>query len=161
VKPATAYIALGSNLADPVEQVRMGLRALDTLETTRLMVASPLYRSAAVGYTDQPDFINAVACVETALAPRVLLEALLGMERMQGRVRSFANAPRTLDLDIVLYGELSLQEPGLTIPHPRLHQRAFVVVPLADIAPEARVPGLGSVRELLQAVDSASVERVP
>jgi len=161
VKPATAYIALGSNLANPVEQVRKGLRALDALETTRLMAASPLYRSAAVGYTDQPDFINAVACVETALAPRVLLEALLGMERMQGRVRSFANAPRILDLDIVLYGELSLHEPGLTIPHPRLHQRAFVVVPLADIAPDARVPGLGSVRELLQGVDVASVERVP
>jgi 2-amino-4-hydroxy-6-hydroxymethyldihydropteridine diphosphokinase len=98
-----------------------------------------------------------VAALHTALDARALLDALLAIERAQGRVREFPNAPRTLDLDIVLYGEQVIDAPGLTVPHPRMHQRAFVVVPLAEIAPDAAVPGRGCVRDLLEGVDAGSV----
>jgi 2-amino-4-hydroxy-6-hydroxymethyldihydropteridine diphosphokinase len=154
------YVALGANLKRPEEQVRAGFEELAMLPETRLAAVSSLYRSAAVGYLDQPDFVNAVAGIETALAPRALLDALLGIERRYGRVREFANAPRTLDLDILLYGETQVSERGLSIPHPRMHERAFVLVPLAEIAPEALVPGRGRVRDLLQGVDAASLEKI-
>lgn len=156
----TAYVALGSNLEDPQRQLRSGLEALSTLPATRLLRASSFYRSAPVGYADQPDFVNAVAAIETSLSPRELLDALLAIERRHGRVREFANAPRTLDLDIVAYGERTIDEPGLAIPHPRMHERAFVVVPLAEIAPDAVIPGRGTVRELAALVDAASVTRL-
>lgn len=152
-----AYIALGANLKRPADQVRAAFEELAMLPDTRLAGVSSLYRSAPVGYVDQPKFVNAVACVETALAPRVLLDALLEIERRYGRVRDFPNAPRTLDLDIALYGESEVHEPGLTIPHPRLLERAFVLVPLCEIAPDAVVPGRGCVRDLLAGVDAASV----
>ena len=155
-----AYIALGGNIGDPVSQVRAGIDALAVLPQTRLVRASSLYRSAPVGYLDQPDFVNAVAHVETALTPRALLDHLLEIERRHGRVREFANAPRTLDLDIALYGELECDEPSLTIPHPRLTQRAFVLLPLAEIAPDALVAGLGRVRDLAARVDAAGVKRI-
>lgn len=155
--PVAAYIALGSNLDGPELQVRAGLRALSGLPSTRLIAASSLYRSGPVGYRDQPDFVNAVAGIETGLAPRALLEHLLAIERSRGRVRDFPNAPRTLDLDIVLYGEAVVREPGLTIPHPRMHERAFVIVPLAEIAPQASVPGRGVARDLLRGVDGTQV----
>jgi len=154
------YVALGANLKRPEEQVRAGFEELAMLPETRLAAVSSLYRSAAVGYLDQPDFVNAVAGIETALAPRALLDALLEIERRYGRVREFANAPRTLDLDILLYGETQVNERGLSIPHPRMHERAFVLVPLAEIAPEALVPGRGRVRDLLQGVDAASLEKI-
>jgi 2-amino-4-hydroxy-6-hydroxymethyldihydropteridine diphosphokinase len=157
---ATAYVALGSNLDDPARQLRRGLEALDALPGTRVLRASAFYRSAPVGYADQPDFVNAVAAIETTLGPRALLEALLEIERRRGRVREFQNAPRTLDLDIVAYADCIVNEPGLVIPHPRMHERAFVVVPLAEIAPDAIVPGHGAARELAQRVDAASVTRV-
>ena len=157
---ATAYIALGANLEDPAAQVRAGLAALAALPQTRLIARSSLYRSAPVGYADQPDFVNAVAAVQTALAPRALLDALLAIERAHGRVRSFANAPRQLDLDVLLYDDLQLHEPGLTVPHPRMHERAFVLLPLAEIAPRCVVPGRGAVADLLRAVDSAGVTRL-
>ena len=154
------YVAIGANLKRPEEQVRAGFEELAMLPETRLAAVSSLYRSAAVGYLDQPDFVNAVAGIETALAPRALLDALLEIERRYGRVREFPNAPRTLDLDIVLYGEAQVNERGLSIPHPRMHERAFVLVPLAEIAPEALVPGRGRVRDLLQGVDAASLEKI-
>ena len=110
-----------------------------------------------MGYANQPDFVNAVAAIRTSLTPRALLDALLAIEREHGRVRDFPNAPRTLDLDIALYGERVLHEPGLSIPHPRMHQRAFVMAPLAQIAPDAIVPGRGSARDLLAGVDVDSV----
>jgi 2-amino-4-hydroxy-6-hydroxymethyldihydropteridine diphosphokinase len=154
------YVAIGANLKRPEEQVRAGFEELAMLPETRLAAVSSLYRSAAVGYLDQPDFVNAVAGIETALAPRALLDVLLEIERRYGRVREFPNAPRTLDLDIVLYGEAQVNERGLSIPHPRLHERAFVLVPLAEIAPEALVPGRGRVRDLLQGVDAASLEKI-
>jgi 2-amino-4-hydroxy-6-hydroxymethyldihydropteridine diphosphokinase len=158
--PITAFIALGSNLENPVAQVQAGLRALAGLPQTRLTGASSLYRNPAVGVRDQPDFVNAVASIETRLAPRALLEALLAIEREHGRVRDIPNAPRTLDLDIALYGEEVIDEPGLTIPHPRMLERAFVLVPLAEIAPHAMVPGAGAAARLAARVDAAGLVRL-
>jgi 2-amino-4-hydroxy-6-hydroxymethyldihydropteridine diphosphokinase len=155
-----AFIALGANLRDPEQQIRAAVEELAMLHDTRLMSVSSLYRSAPVGHLDQPEFVNAVAGIETALAPRALLDALLAIERRYGRVRQFPNAPRTLDLDIVLYGDVEIGEPGLTIPHPRMHERAFVLVPLAEIAPDRVVPGRGLVRDLLGDVDTSSVVKL-
>lgn len=160
MKPVTAFIALGANLQDPQRQIAAGFAELAALPHTRVLRRSSLFRSAPVGYADQPDFINAVACIETALGPQELLAALLAIERRHGRVREFPNAPRTLDLDIALYGDLALHEHGLTIPHPRMHERAFVMVPLAEIAPDCVVPGRGRVSELMAGVDAGSVHRV-
>jgi 2-amino-4-hydroxy-6-hydroxymethyldihydropteridine diphosphokinase len=156
----TAYVALGANLADPVAQVKAGIAALATLPHTQLKAQSSLYRTAPVGYADQPDFINAVAAVDTSLRPRDLLDALLAIEIDHGRVRQFANAPRTLDLDVLLYDDLQMHEEGLTIPHPRMHERAFVLAPLAEIAPHCVIPGRGNVSELLRAVDGGGVTRL-
>ena len=158
--PVTAYIALGANLEDPVVQVRAGLAALATLPDTQLLMQSSLYRTAPVGYADQPDFINAVAAVDTALSPRELLDALLAIELNHGRVRQFANAPRTLDLDVLLYDDVKVNESGLTIPHPRMHERAFVLAPLAEIAPLCEIPGHGRVSELLRSLDPQGVTRL-
>ena len=160
MKHVRAYIALGSNLEDPASQVNAGFATLSRLAKTRLIAQSALYRTAPVGYTDQPDFINAVAEVETALSPRALLDALLLVERSHGRLRDFPNAPRTLDLDVLLYGELQLHEQGLTIPHPRMHERAFVLVPLAEIAPHCVIPGRGTAAELLRAADASGVTQL-
>ncbi|HYH43940.1 MAG TPA: 2-amino-4-hydroxy-6-hydroxymethyldihydropteridine diphosphokinase [Burkholderiales bacterium] len=154
-----AYIALGANLGRPEEQVRAAFEELAMLPNTRLNAVSALYRSAPVGHVDQPDFVNAVAAVETALTARELLDALLEIERRYGRVRDFPNAPRTLDLDIVLYGDAVVNEPGLTIPHPRMGERAFVLVPLAEIAPDAIVPGAGRVADLAARADAASLAK--
>ena len=156
----TACVALGANIDDPVQQISAGFAALAALPGTRVVARSSLYRSAPVGYADQPDFINAVATIETTLAPHDLLEALLAIERAHGRVRAFPNAPRTLDLDIVLYGDMTVHEPGLTIPHARMLERAFVMVPLAEIAPDAMVPGHGCVRDLATRVDAGSVAQL-
>jgi len=158
--PVTAYVALGANLEDPVVQVRAGLAALATLPHTQLLVQSSLYRTAPVGYADQPDFINAVAAVDTALSPRELLDALLAIELNHGRVRQFANAPRTLDLDVLLYDDVEVNESGLTIPHPRMHERAFVLAPLAEIAPLCEIPGHGRVSDLLRDLDLRGVTRL-
>jgi len=156
----TAFIALGSNLANPVAQVQAGLRSLAALPHTRLTGASSLYRNPAVGMRDQPDFVNAVASIETRLAPRALLAGLLAIEREHGRVRDFPNAPRTLDLDIVLYDEQVINEPGLTIPHPRMLERAFVLMPLAEIAPQVMVPGAGFAARLAARVDATGLVRL-
>jgi 2-amino-4-hydroxy-6-hydroxymethyldihydropteridine diphosphokinase len=156
---ATAYIALGSNLENPAAQVAAAFAALGALPQSRLCARSSLYRTAPVGYADQPDFINAVAAIETALAPRDLLDALLALEQARGRARQFANAPRTLDLDVLLYGALLLDEPGLRLPHPRMHERAFVLVPLAEIAPDCVIPGRGAVAALLRGLDVRGVRR--
>ena len=157
---ATAFVALGSNLDDPAAQVRAGFAALTRLPHTRLVARSSLYRSAPVGYADQPDFVNAVAAIETTLAPHALLDALLDIERARGRVRTFRNAPRTLDLDVLLYDDAVIDEENLIIPHPRLHERAFVLLPLAEIAPQRRVPRRGTVADLLAAIDVRGIERV-
>ena len=138
-----AAVALGSNLGEPEAQVTRGFGELALLPQTRLVARSPLYRTKPVGYADQPDFVNACALLETALAPQQLLQGLLAIEARHGRVRGIPNGPRTLDLDIVLYGEQVIDEPGLTVPHPRAHERAFVLRPLLDVWPEAVIPGKG------------------
>jgi 2-amino-4-hydroxy-6-hydroxymethyldihydropteridine diphosphokinase len=144
-----AAVALGSNIEDPVGQVTRGFEELGALPQTRLVARSSLHRTAPVGYADQPDFVNACAVLETELAPRALLDALLALERRHGRVRSTPNGPRTLDLDIVLYGERVIDEPGLKVPHPRAHERAFVLAPLVEAWPEAVIPGRGRAVDLL------------
>lgn len=156
----TACVALGANIGEPLRQIETAFAALAALPGTRVLARSSLYRSAPVGYADQPDFINAVAMIETTLAPHALLDAVLAIERAHGRIREFPNAPRTLDLDIVLYGDLVLQESGLTIPHARMLERAFVMVPLAEIAPDTVVPGQGKVSDLAKRVDAASVAQL-
>lgn len=157
----TAFVALGSNLGDPAAQIRSALRALAALPRTRLARQSSLYGNPPAGGLEQPEFVNAVARIETALAARDLLARLLEIERAHGRVRDYPNAPRTLDLDIVLYGEQVVREPGLAIPHPRMLDRAFVLVPLAEIAPDAVVPGHGCVRDLVKAIDAAGMIKLP
>ena len=158
--PIIAFIALGSNLDDPAAHVARGVDDLGSMPGTAVKRVSSLYCSAPVGFRDQPDFINAVAQVATRLGPRPLLDALLEIERRHGRARGTPNGPRTLDLDLVLYGDRVLHEPGLTVPHPRMHERAFVVVPLAEIAPRRIVPGRGTVTRLLAQIDAASVTRL-
>lgn len=138
-----ATVGLGANLNDPAAQVEYALAELGRLPATRLIARSSLYASAPVGYVDQPDFVNAVAQIETALAPRALLAALLDIEHRHGRERSFRNAPRTLDLDLLLYGAAHFHEDGLTLPHPRMSERGFVLFPLLEIAPDAVIPGRG------------------
>jgi len=157
----TAFIALGSNLDDPVAQIESGLSAIEELPQTRLLRRSSLYRNPPVGLREQPDFVNAVAMVETALAARELLEQLLEIERMHGRKRARANGPRTLDLDLALYGDRVIREPHLVVPHPRLTERAFVLVPILEIAREAAVPGMGRVADLVKAVDASGMVRIP
>jgi 2-amino-4-hydroxy-6-hydroxymethyldihydropteridine diphosphokinase len=157
----TVFIALGSNLGDPVAQIRSALSTFASMLETRLVQHSSLYRNPPVGYLDQPEFVNAVAEIRTRLAPRDLLDQLLALERNQGRTRDFANAPRTIDLDILLYGGHVVNEPGLTIPHPRMLERAFVLVPLAEIAPDAVVPGIGRVSGLAKRVDSSGLVKLP
>src|SRR6185369_13670537 len=144
----TAYVGLGANLGEPRQQLEDALVAMGGLPHTRIAARSSFYRSAPVGYQAQPDFVNAVAALDTGLAPGVLLEGLQGIERRHGRERSFPDAPRTLDLDLLLYGEEQIARPGLTVPHPRMHERAFVLRPLAEIAPEALIPGRGRATEL-------------
>jgi 2-amino-4-hydroxy-6-hydroxymethyldihydropteridine diphosphokinase len=144
-----AAVALGSNLEDPEAQVRRGFDAIAALPETKLLARSSLYRTAPVGYADQPDFVNACALVETQLAPRALLDALLTLEKRAGRVREIPNGPRTLDLDIVLYGDQVIDEPGLKVPHPRAHERAFVLEPLVEVWPDAVIPGRGRVSDLV------------
>jgi 2-amino-4-hydroxy-6-hydroxymethyldihydropteridine diphosphokinase len=132
----TAYVGIGSNLKDPRAQVLQAFTELDGLPHTRVVKRSSLYRTAPIGHAAQPDFINAVAQLETGLPAEGLLAELQELEARHGRQRSFANAPRTLDLDVLLYGERQMHSPSLTIPHPRMHERAFVLKPLLEIAPQ-------------------------
>jgi 2-amino-4-hydroxy-6-hydroxymethyldihydropteridine diphosphokinase len=145
-----AYVGLGSNQGKPEEQIARALAELDELPHTRVVKRSSLYRTAPVGYADQPDFLNAVAQLETGLPAARLLGELHGIEARHGRERPFPNAPRTLDLDLLIFGDLQLATPALTVPHPRMHQRAFVLEPLVEIAPEAAIPGLGPARACLE-----------
>jgi 2-amino-4-hydroxy-6-hydroxymethyldihydropteridine diphosphokinase len=156
----TAYIALGSNLEQPEEQVRRAFREIDALAQTRVTARSSLYRSAPWGYAGQPDFINAVVEIRTELSAPALLRELLRIELRHARERSFPNAPRTLDLDIALYGDAQIDEPGLRIPHPRLHERAFVLMPLVEIAPQALVPGRGTAEQLLAGCSHTGIQKL-
>jgi 2-amino-4-hydroxy-6-hydroxymethyldihydropteridine diphosphokinase len=131
-----AYVGIGSNLDDPRKHVSQAFEELDALPQTRLVRKSSLYRSAPVGHAAQPDFVNAVAELETGLPAERLLAELQAIEARHGRRRSFANAPRTLDLDLLLYGAAQLDTPALQVPHPRMRERAFVLKPLLEIAPQ-------------------------
>ncbi|MDH7452469.1 2-amino-4-hydroxy-6-hydroxymethyldihydropteridine diphosphokinase [Luteimonas composti] len=163
--PAVACIGLGGNLGDVARTLGDALAALDALPGSRLLRASRFYRTPAWGRRDQPDFLNAAALLETSLAPRELLAQLLAVEQRYGREREAGAdgrwGPRTLDLDLLLYGEAAVDEPGLRVPHPHLHERAFALVPLAEIAPDARIPGHGRVGDVLDLLDAAGIEAIP
>ncbi|MBL8503822.1 MAG: 2-amino-4-hydroxy-6-hydroxymethyldihydropteridine diphosphokinase [Rhodocyclaceae bacterium] len=148
---ARAYVALGSNLGDPLATVRSAFDALRGLPETVLVAASSLYRSAPVGLKNQPDFINAVAALDTQLAAETLLMELFAIEARFGRRRDYHHAPRTLDLDLLLHGDETRRTASLTLPHPRLHERAFVLLPLLELAPEIAIPGHGPARLLMDA----------
>jgi 2-amino-4-hydroxy-6-hydroxymethyldihydropteridine diphosphokinase len=159
-----AYVAIGANLGDPVLTVRAALGALSGIAGAQLRAASSLYRTAPVGLKNQPDFINAVAALAvdaTVLPAPTFLERLFAIEADFGRVRSIRNAPRTLDLDLLLYGDECRDGPDLILPHPRLAERAFVLAPLAEIAPGLAIPGLGDIAALLPAVADQHIERLP
>ena len=157
---ARAFVGIGANLGDPVAQVRAGIAALRVLPQTRLVAASSLYRTAPLGYTPQADFVNAECLLETALAPRALLDQLHAIEAAAGRERRFKDAPRTLDLDLLLYGDETIAEPGLTLPHPRLHERAFALAPLVELDPDCVIPGRGPAREALAAATDQRIEKL-
>ena len=144
------FIGLGSNLGESSAQLRRALRDIDALPGTRLLACSSFYRSAPIGFLDQPDFVNAVAKIATALTPQALLAALLNIEHQHGRERMFHNAPRTLDLDVLLYDDLQFHEQGLTVPHPQMHRRAFVLLPLLEIAPDCVISGIGTALFVMQ-----------
>lgn len=156
----TVYIGVGSNLQQPIEQVKQALQSLAEIPRTQLMTCSPLYRSVPLGPADQPDYINAVAAVATELTPVDLLDALQTIEQQQGRVRSSERwGPRTLDLDLLLYGDQQIANDRLTVPHPGLGERNFVLYPLYDIAgADLHIPGLGLLGQLLQACPAQGLE---
>ncbi len=154
------FVGVGANLDNPEKGVRRAIEALDLIPGTRLVASSSLYRTAPVGYIDQPDFVNAVAELETRLPAPELLAQLLLLEQRFGRQRSTRNAPRTLDLDLLLYGDRQMRSENLTLPHPRMAERAFVLVPLAEIAPEVTIGHLGTAAQLLKSVCTDDVERI-
>lgn len=154
------FIALGANLGDPVATVKAAILALRQLPQTEFIAASSLYRTAPVGLKHQPDFINAVVELVAVSPAPTLLEALFEIEARFGRQRSVKNAPRTLDLDLLLYGDELSDDPQLTLPHPRLHERAFVLAPLAEIAPQLVIPGRGTVAELLLRCADQQIEKL-
>lgn len=156
----TAYIGLGSNQGEPRAQIDQAFGELGGLPATRLAARSPLYRSAPIDAPGQPDFVNAVAAVETELSAAQLLEALQAIESRHGRERNYRNAPRTLDLDLLLFGDTAFASPTLTLPHPRMHERAFVLRPLLDLDPRAEIPGRGAARALLRTCTAQAIERI-
>ncbi len=151
------FVGLGANLGDPRATLQCALQALRALPRTRVVAVSPAYRSAPVDAAG-PDFVNAVAELATALEPQALLGALQAIEQRHGRERPYVNAPRTLDLDLLLYGERRIDAPHLTVPHPRLHARAFALAPLVDLAPDLTLPGGERAAALL--ADVAGQQRV-
>lgn len=156
-----AYVGLGSNLDEPRIQVEQALAALQELPETRLVLRSQLYRSRPFGPVEQPDFVNAVAALLTRLEAESLLAELKDLEARLGRARPVVRwGPRRIDLDLLVHGDTCVAGPGLEVPHPGIAERPFVLVPLAEIAPDLVIPGLGRVRDLLARVDSADVEPV-
>jgi 2-amino-4-hydroxy-6-hydroxymethyldihydropteridine diphosphokinase len=153
-----AYVGLGSNLGDRESTLRAAVGRLRGLNGTEVLAVSRFRDTDPVGYVDQPRFLNGVAELETDFSARELLGALLELERSLGRDRSKGppQGPRTLDLDLLLYGDETIAEPGLTVPHPRLHERAFVLEPLVELDPALEVPGKGPVQALLSELDSAA-----
>ena len=157
---SVAFVGLGANLGEPERALRQAFREIDAIAHTRLVRSSSLYRSEPLGYAAQPRFVNAVAQIETGLPPERLLAELQAIEARHGRERSFANAPRTLDLDLLLFGHAVIHTEELQVPHPRMHERAFVLIPLLEIAPQIGIPGRGEAKKLLEKCADQVLERL-
>jgi len=162
LEPVRAFVGMGGNVGDVENTIMEALWAMDSLPQTSIRAQSMLYRSPPWGRTDQAPFINAVVELQTRLAARVLLDYLLEVETRFGRVRSQGEkwGPRTLDLDLLNFGDAVLDQPGMHLPHPHLHERAFVLVPLAEIAPKLEIPGRGRVSDLLALIDASGIEAI-
>ena len=153
-----AYIGLGSNLQEPVRQIQRAITQLSSLQKSRLLAVSSMYGNPPMGPQDQPDFVNAVAAMETELSARALLKALQEIERQQGRERSGERwGPRTIDLDLLVFGAEIVNETGLEVPHPGIGSRAFVLIPLREIAPGLVIPGLGEIDTVTDAMDASAL----
>lgn len=151
---ARAYVGLGANLGDRAETIRLALDRLAATPGLEVVGVSALRETDPVGITEQPRFLNGAAAIETELAPRELLDRLLEVERALGRVRTGERyGPRTIDLDLLLYGSDAVDEPGLTVPHPRLHERRFALEPLAELDPALEIPGHGAISALLASIE--------
>lgn len=155
-----AYIGLGSNLADPIHQITRAIHRISLSPSMTLVNTSSLYRSAAQGYTQQPDFINAVIQITTTYTALQLLEACQAIEQEFGRQRWFQDAPRTLDIDLLLYGQDTYQQPQLTLPHPRMWQRHFVLIPLYEIAPTLQIPGHGALADRVAQIPQQGLDKI-
>jgi 2-amino-4-hydroxy-6-hydroxymethyldihydropteridine diphosphokinase len=155
-----AYIAIGSNLLNPLDQVITAFDEIGNMPKSVLIKKSSCYSSLPSGYKDQPDFINAVVLIETELSPHELLSELQTIEHLHKRERSFPNAPRTLDLDILLFGDIRLNSPELTIPHPRMHERAFVIFPLQEIDGNITIPLIGDIAKIAKELDPKIAKRI-
>lgn len=160
-----AYVAIGANLGNPVTTVQAALKELAQLPGIHRTTPSSLYRTTPIGLQNQPDFINAVAALEFTsngtMTPHTLLASLFDIEARFGRQRSIPNAPRTLDLDLLLYEQQTWHDNTLTLPHPRMHERAFVLVPLLEIAPDCHIPGQGRAADRLAACHDQGIEKLP
>ena len=154
------YLGLGANLGEPLAALRDATRRFAAMAATRLVAASSVWRTAPIE-SSGPDYLNAVVAIDTALTARQVLAALRAIETAHGRERPYRNAPRTLDLDVLLYGDAVIAEPDLEIPHPRMHLRRFVLEPLVEIAPAAVIPGRGAASALLAAITDQPCERTP
>ena len=159
-RPVIAFVGLGGNLGEPVATLGAALQALGEVQDTRLLRASRLYRTPAWGLEQQPDFINAVAMLETRLTAQALLQSLFVIERKHGRMREaeLRWGPRTLDLDLLLYGDALIDEPGLRVPHPHLHERAFALLPLLEIAADVEIPGRGLARNAVSLLEKSNIQ---
>jgi 2-amino-4-hydroxy-6-hydroxymethyldihydropteridine diphosphokinase len=157
----SAYIGLGGNLEQPERAIERALAELTAIAKTQLAACSSLYRTAPLEVPDaQPDYVNAVALLHTELAPHALLRALQAIEARHGTRAAYRNAPRVLDLDLLLYDALTIDTPRLTLPHPRAHERAFVLAPLIEIAPHIAIPGYGHAQALLASIAAAPEQRI-
>jgi 2-amino-4-hydroxy-6-hydroxymethyldihydropteridine diphosphokinase len=154
-----AYIGIGANLDNAADNVRTALTALDGIDATRVTAQSSLFRTAPID-ADGDDYVNAVARVHTRLTAEALLQALLTLEQTFGRERSYVNAPRTLDLDMLLYGDRMIESPSLTVPHPRMTARAFVLIPLLQIDPFITIPGRGAAHQFVPAVADQAIQKI-
>lgn len=156
---AIAYIGLGANLGDARAQVEAAIRALNALPNTKVSAQSSLFKSAPVE-AEGEDFINAVVQIETQSSPEDLLTQLQGLEQAAGRERPYVNAPRTLDLDLLLYGQQRINAPNLVVPHPRMTQRAFVLIPLLQIDPFIAIPGKGAAHQFVPGVAGQKIQKI-
>ena len=157
---ARVFVGLGGNVGDALGSIQQAIAELSEIPRSTLLVRSSLYRTAPIGLEDQADFVNAVANFRTELSPRELLGELHRIERRHGRVRREKNGPRTLDLDLLMYDDLISDDPTMIIPHPRMHERAFVLLPLSEIAPDSVIPGRGPIGELLSKLSNQGVTRL-